>query len=308
MKNLGVIIAISIIISLLCVSAIGTSTSFTQFVSGDFWSFNSGTVVLNDSSWNVNIGQNESTGLKFKVNGNGLESQFNNSMLVLKSGDIDNNMLMFLSENTLVSAIFKMSFGIQNTLRLINDQNVETFNINMSTNIDENLYVSGNTELNKDVLCDNNLTAYGNISSYSYSGYGIIPLGGTISWCNHIGTVILNIPDGFWVCNGSTINDINSIFDGQPSPNMTNRFIRGSNNLRSGNIGGNNSIVLTDNNMYHSHTYTRYSGRTLCSNTGIGTYWLGSSTIATSNLGVAPRIAFDNQPEFYDMVVLVRIK
>ena len=52
-----------------------------EYELGQFWSRNNNTIVLTNSSDNVNIGENETTTYKFNVNGT---SQFNNTVNILK--------------------------------------------------------------------------------------------------------------------------------------------------------------------------------------------------------------------------------
>ena len=189
--------------------------------------------------------------------------------------------------------------------------------LNISANNELNLIfpdtVNINTEtasFTKDVRVDNN------VSAKSFDGFGIVPLGGTISWCNHIGTVYLTVPSGYWVCNGSTIVDSDSIFNGQPSPNMTNRFIRGNNFttigdgiIDTGYISGNKTHTNTLLEMFaHTHGITVWSFTTNSYSVGVINA-VGKATPSASFTGsTGSTKEYNIEPQFYDMVILVRIK
>ena len=191
--------------------------------------------------------------------------------------------------------------------------------LNISANNELNLIfpdtVNVNTEtasFTKDVIVDNN------VSAKSFEGFGIVPLGGTISWCNHIGNVYLSVPSGYWVCNGSTIVDSDSIFNGQPSPNMTNRFIRGNNFttigdgiVDTGYMSGNKTHVNTLLEMYrHAHGITTWSFTSILNGVtpGVQTFITKASPAASVTGYDGSSTRYNIEPQFYDMVVLVRIK
>lgn len=66
---------------------------------------------------------------------------------------------------------------------------------------------------------------------------GDVPIGGVIPWLNNI-TGVPNLPIGWALCDGSTINDALSPMNGQTIPDLNgdNRFLRGSDT--AGGTGG----------------------------------------------------------------------
>jgi microcystin-dependent protein len=113
------------------------------------------------------------------------------------------------------------------------------------------------------------ITSTGNISVGAagvLQGKGTVPLGGIVIWSGNASTV----PPGWALCNGETTA-------GFKTPDLSARFIVGfddagvpnaytqpgdlsTNGTTEGNVGGNESIVLTINQMpAHSHTATASS-------------------------------------------------
>ena len=74
-----------------------------------------------------------------------------------------------------------------------------------------------------------------------YKKYGLVPVGGIIAWVKSFANTPI-LPDGFVECNGQTLNDSESPFDGQDIPllNGTDEsdklFLRGA--TTSGATGG----------------------------------------------------------------------
>jgi microcystin-dependent protein len=87
------------------------------------------------------------------------------------------------------------------------------------------------------------ITASGIVTANTFSGGGIIPIGGIIMWSGTIG----NIPNRWQLCNGTN-----------GTPDLRDRFIVGAGNEYSpGNTGGVNSVALTVEEMpSHNHTGT----------------------------------------------------
>jgi len=65
----------------------------------------------------------------------------------------------------------------------------------------------------------------------------LCPIGAILAWAKSL-TGCPALPDGWVECNGQTLSDASSVFDGQVIPNLNgeNRFIRG--NSTSGDTGG----------------------------------------------------------------------
>lgn len=52
-----------------------------------------------------------------------------------------------------------------------------------------------------------------------------VPVGTVIAWYPLPGTAL---PPGFAYCDGTVVNDADSLYHGKPTPNLTSRFILGS--------------------------------------------------------------------------------
>jgi hypothetical protein len=79
---------------------------------------------------------------------------------------------------------------------------------------------TGNVEIGKSPG-KSNLAVTGTIS-----GYGTVPIGAIIDWWRPSGSA-LQLPDNFAICDGQTINDPDSPFNGQQVPNLQGQFIQG---------------------------------------------------------------------------------
>lgn len=79
------------------------------------------------------------------------------------------------------------------------------------------------------------ITSRGTKGSYS-DNPGTIPLGGIIPWHASIYSTIVQ-PYGFAICDGSTISDAGSPFNGIATPNLTNKGIAGTTGVTSGANG-----------------------------------------------------------------------
>lgn len=94
------------------------------------------------------------------------------------------------------------------------------------------LEVDGQTSMSGDVSVDGNIAATGAVS-----GFGIVPVGSIIAWHKHFpnSTTSLTpaLPDGWVECKGQTLNDPESLFDGQVIPHLNSatagagRYLRG---------------------------------------------------------------------------------
>jgi hypothetical protein len=163
-------------------------------------------------------------------------------------------------------------------------------------------------------------------SSGGINSNGICPIGGIIAWAKTL-TGVPNLPFGYVQCDGQTLSDSNSLLNGQviTDLNGNNYFLRG--NSTSGGTGGASSVTLTGaqtglsvhshnisdpthNHAYtHGDTLTRLSGAT--STGGIGTQTTGSNTtgVTIGNTGAVDAIsAHENQPAYYDVVWIMRVK
>ena len=115
-----------------------------------------------------------------------------------------------------------------------------------SAEVTGNLAVNGDTTFRGDTTFNNDVTISGGLtvrSSGSFAGYGTIPVGGIIMWSGR------NVPDGWALCDGRKVNDIQT-------PNLVDRFIYGSNTSDIGQSGGSSSVTLTVGNLpAHNHLY-----------------------------------------------------
>lgn len=60
-----------------------------------------------------------------------------------------------------------------------------------------------------------------------------------------------NVPSGYWVCDGSTVNAPGSPWHGRKAPDLRNAFPMGVELLAVGSVGGANSVSLA-----HTHGYS----------------------------------------------------
>jgi len=131
----------------------------------------------------------------------------------------------------------------------------------------------------------------------------IVPVGGIIAWDKNL-TGTPSLPAYFVECNGQTINDSDSPYDGVTIRDLNggNRFLRG--NATSGATGGSETHTLSAAEMpSHTHTVARggSSGSTNC--------YGGSGSIADLNTGSAGSgSAHENRPPYTDVVWVMRIK
>ncbi len=84
------------------------------------------------------------------------------------------------------------------------------------------------------------IVSRGTKASYS-DNPGVIPLGGIIPWHATAYSTVVQ-PYGFAICDGSTISDAGSPFNGQATPNLTNKGIAGTTSITS---GANATMVYT---------------------------------------------------------------
>jgi microcystin-dependent protein len=81
----------------------------------------------------------------------------------------------------------------------------------------------------------------------------LAPIGGVVAWLKSY-TNTPALPSGWVECNGQTLSDADSVFNGQAIPNLNgaNRFLRG--NSTSSGLGGAETVQLTLRQMpSHSH-------------------------------------------------------
>ena len=123
----------------------------------------------------------------------------------------------------------------------------------------------------------------------SSTGIGIIPVGGVIAWLKSL-TGTPTLPNNFVECNGQTLNDPDSPYDGQVIPDLngsvgTQRFLRGS--TTSGSTGGS-----------ETHTHTLASTFPEVPDTGGSQHPPSNNSCSTEN----------HLPPYYEVVWIMRIK
>jgi hypothetical protein len=86
------------------------------------------------------------------------------------------------------------------------------------------------------VDCDNNKVGIGTSSPSeklevdgAISGFGIVPIGSIIAWHKSFANTP-SLPDGWVECNGQTLSDADSVYNGQTIPDLNGdgRFLRGN--------------------------------------------------------------------------------
>ena len=118
------------------------------------------------------------------------------------------------------------------------------------------------------------------------------PIGTIMSWLKDY-TNTPSLPDGWLECNGQTLSDSDSPYNGQVIPDLNgdNRFLRG--NSTSGATGGEETTPA------HYHITFLPEGRGGSTGGGVD----GDTSYQTDS-----KNAHDNRPPFYDVVWIMRIK
>ena len=139
-----------------------------------------------------------------------------------------------------------------------------------------------------------------------------VPIGTILPWAKSRSNTP-PLPENFAECNGQTIDDAESPYDGQTLPDLNgnNRFLRG--NSTSGGTGGEDSVQLSVSEMpSHNHTI---KWRNTYLDTGdwmiTGTSQTTDRTNGSSDISVRPSggdEAHENRPPFFDVVMVMRIK
>jgi microcystin-dependent protein len=136
----------------------------------------------------------------------------------------------------------------------------------------------------------------------------LAPVGSIAAWLkSHANTPAL--PSGWVECNGQTLSDADSVYNGQTIPNLNgeNRFLRG--NSSSGGTGGEDSHLLTLSEMpSHGHDIPFNDGGA----GGTDTYLLGGTSDNADPILTASPVgggqAHENRPPFYNVVWIMRVK
>jgi hypothetical protein len=117
-----------------------------------------------------------------------------------------------------------------------------------------------------------------------------IPVGGIISWAKSLGGAPQTLPYGWVECNGQTLSDPRSVFNGQTMPdlNTSQRFLRGSS--ASGGVGGSESHTHSVDNEFNTTTVDPF---------------IGGTEVPTVQMNLFPSA---NHPPFYEVVFIIKVK
>lgn len=129
----------------------------------------------------------------------------------------------------------------------------------------------------------------------------ICPIGSVTAWLKDY-TNTPSLPDGWVECNGQTLSDSDSPYDGQTIPDLNSAVDTG---LKGRFLRGHTASGLTesDQNKEHNHTYTVYnSAGTTDTNAGGNNGGSGNS-LNTGNSGSS-----EARPYNYSVVWIMRIK
>jgi hypothetical protein len=124
----------------------------------------------------------------------------------------------------------------------------------------------------------------------SNNNFGGVPVGAIIMWNKSFSNTPTQLPFGWAECNGQTITDSNSIYNGQAVPNInpTQRFVRGAST--SSGTGGSDT---------HSHDITFSTQSFTISGPG-------TQTLVTSV--TSPTATESTLPSYYQAVFIIKIK
>ncbi len=136
----------------------------------------------------------------------------------------------------------------------------------------------------------------------------IVPIGGVTAWLKSFENTP-PLPSGFVECNGQTLYDSDSVYDGQAIPNLNgnNNFLRG--NLISGGTGGSDTIDLA-----HAHAVSGTTGAEggIARLLDLGYEYYFTQRFhqhtfsTTSDSSLSP--SQSTLPPYYDIVWIMRIK
>jgi hypothetical protein len=126
------------------------------------------------------------------------------------------------------------------------------------------------------------------------------PVGSVVAWLkNYTNTPAL--PDNWVECNGQTLSDADSVYNGQTIPDLNgdNRFLRG--NSTSGDTGG----TENNNHQHNVATETRF----FCSiSGGSNETRLDVNMINPNSNNLIKTTNLDNRPPYYNIVWVMRVK
>lgn len=129
--------------------------------------------------------------------------------------------------------------------------------------------------------------------------FSIVPIGAMIPWLKSL-TGVPSLPEGWVECDGSAISDSDSPMNGQNTPNMTGKFLRGA--ATSGGTGG----ADTHN---HGGSTSLIGGDRYASEAASGSYTGLSHYSGSACGGAVQGISTNNNiPAYVEAVWIMRIK
>jgi microcystin-dependent protein len=168
-----------------------------------------------------------------------------------------------------------------------------------STTVNGNAVVTGTATLN------GGATISGTATATTFSGNGIIPVGGIIMWSG----AVTAVPAGWALCNGKN-----------GTPNLMDRFVVGAGNSYAVNAtGGTAQVTLAVNNIPpHSHSYVdNYFNLIECDWRGGGSWSGGNGTggqaaqtlnTQSNNNPNGAAQPFDVRPPYYALAFIMRVQ
>lgn len=142
----------------------------------------------------------------------------------------------------------------------------------------------------------------------------LAPIGSVVAWLKSYANTPA-LPSGWIECNGQTLSDADSVFNGQAIPNLNgaNRFLRG--NSTSGGTGGAATVQLTIAQMpghehdIHTAEYPGSSGDDIIiftkTNTQLGSLFSTNIEGGGDDNGGE---AHENLPPYCNVVWIMRVK
>jgi len=211
------------------------------------------------------------------------------------NGPLDDRYFMLRATNqNLEFTTLDYSMAVEQQAMVIDN----TGNIGIgTTNPSERLHVAGSIRIvdgneGQDRVLTSDANGVGSWQEASGLGVGVMPVGGVVAWLKSYPNTPA-LPSNFVECNGQTLNDPNSAYDGQTIPDLngSSRFLRGS--ATSGTTGGSET---------HTHSIaTNTQGENRAGSENNNAAWKehnhGGGTGSQSTL-----------PSYYEVVWIMRVK